>query len=531
MFRRIVLRLVMPAALVLIAHAARSQELRVDRDELASIGDRSVQFINYVGPYEFTNTLDQIRDIGRALGARIDARRSGEASVGGKYRVLHIVAPEIPQGLDADIFILDPDAAVDHIANLRTILAGYLETAYGFTSRDAYLLAEFATYYNAVHRGDSSMVQERYKEPVNRALSPLNIGLDTHYSNWPGKTEMLIPLRGALTGEGPPRIDTGAISEPAVVDRMREENDMGIESRRGMVELREKELDEEQAALDERREETERRAAELTREIEELSDDEEQSPPASAASPPSAPPSAGDSPGSPEKNQRLEELEAEKKAVEREQAAVEGRQREIDERTEDVMRMRDDIAEDENTIMERAETPPEDSFTSAEPLTPVWFLTVDNEGGGIPFGRVVKYNLDDGERLAVSEITAVRGRTLVLLPDSLLVIAGKNDGGSRVRPMLLDRDSLETLREGTHDIFPGSLITVQGSDIYLVTTEGGQWRLGRFNANLERRAVSEAAIEPFSSVSFDGASLFVQSSGGEIIKLSSSSLREEDRLE
>ena len=526
MFRRIVLQLVMPAALVLIAHAARSQELRVDRDELASIGDRSVQFINYVGPYEFTNTLDQIRDIGRALGSRIDARRSGEASVGGKYRVLHIVAPEIPEGLDADIFILDPDAAVDHIANLRTILAGYLETAYGFTSRDAYLLAEFATYYNAVHRGNSSMVQERYKEPVNRALSPVNIGLDTHYSNWPGKTEMLIPLRGALTGEGPPRIDTGAISEPAVVDRMREENDMGIESRRGMVELREKELDEEQAALDERREDTERRAAELTREIEELSDGEEQSPPASAA-----PPSAGDSPESPEKNQRLEELEAEKKAVEREQAAVEGRQREIDERTEDVMRMRDDIAEDENTIMERVETPPEDSFTSAEPLTPVWFLTVDNEGGGIPFGRVVKYNLDDGERLAVSEITAVRGRTLVLLPDSLLVIAGKNDGGSRVRPMLLDRDSLETRREGTHDIFPGSLITVQGSDIYLVTTEGGQWRLGKFNANLERQAVSEAAIEPFSSVSFDGASLFVQSSGGEIIKLSSSSLREEDRLE
>ena len=531
MFQRIVLRLVMPAALLLIAQAARSQEVQVDRDELASIGDRSVQFINYVGPYEFTNTLDQIRDIGRALGARIDVRRSGEASVGGKYRVLHIVAPEIPEGLDADIFILDPDAAVDHIANLRTILAGYLETAYGFTTRDAYLLAEFATYYNAVHRGDSPMVQERYKEPVGRALSPVNIGLDTHYSNWPGKTEMLIPLRGALTGEGPPRIDTGAISEPAVVDRMREENDMGIESRRGMVELREKELDEEQAALDERREETERRAAEITREIEELSDGEEQSPPDSPASPSSSSPPSGDSPSRPEKDERAQELRAEKKAVEREQAAVERRQREIDERTEDVMRMRDDIAEDENTIIKRAETPPEDTFTSAEPVTPVWFLTVDNEGGGIPFGRVVKYNLEDGERLAVSEITAVRGRTLVLLPDSLLVIAGKNDGGSRVRPMLLDRDSLETRREGTHDIFPGSLITVQGSDIYLVTTEGGQWRLGKFNANLERKAVSEAVIEPFSSVSFDGASLFVQSSGGEIIKLSSSSLREEDRLE
>ena len=523
MFSRIFLRLVLLPALIIVAQASRSQEVQVDRDELARIGDRSVQFINYVGPYEFTNTLDQIRDIGRGLGAQINPKRSGEASVGGKYRVLHIVTPEIPEKLDADIFILEPDAAVDHIANLRTILAGYLETTYGFTARDAYLLAEFATYYNAVYRADEAMVQERYKEPVGRAVSPPNIGLDTHYSKWPGKTEMLIPLSGALIGQGPPQIDTAAISDPEVVERMREEEDMGIESRRDMVELREKQLDEEQAALDTRREETDRRAQEITQELEEISDAQDQSPSESAAA-------TADSPDSPGRDERVEELKAQKKAVEKEQAAVKRQQKKIDEETEDVMRMRDDIAEDENTIIERSEAP-EDTFTSAPPVTPVWFLTVDDEGGGIPFGRVVKYNLDNGERLAVSEITAVRGRTLVLLPDSLLVIAGKSDGGSRVRPMLLNRESLETRREGTHDIFPGSLITVQGSDIYLVTTEGGQWRLGKFNANLERKAVSEAAIEPFSSVSFDGSWLFVQSAEGQIIKLSASTLREEDRLE
>ena len=512
MSRSVSLGLCSLVILGIIAPILWAQDVQVDRDELASIGDRSIQFINYIGPYEFVNTLDQIRDIGRALGAQIDPSRSGEASVGGKYRVLHIVNPEIPEGLDADIFILEETAAVDHIANLRTILAGYLETAYGFSGRNAYLLAEFVTYYNAVYRKDSAMVGERYKNPVSRSLTPTKIGLDTHYSNWPGQTEMLIPLRAGTEG---PKIDTAAISDDAVVDEMRQEEQMGLDSRRDMVELREEELEKEQVELDSRRDELERREDEVTEELEELEELKQREESGTIT---------------PAEQERIEDFQAERDAVEEEKAVIAQEQREIEERTEDLMRMRDQIAGDENTMMERRQIG-EETFSSAEPVTPVWFLTVDDEGGGIPFGRVVKYNMDNGERLAVSDITAVRGRTLVLLPDALLVIAGKDDGNSKVRPMLLDLSTLETQREGTHDVFPGSLMTVRGSDIYLVTAENGQWRLGQFNGNLERTAVSEVEIEPWTSVSFDGASLFVQALGGEILKLSTSDLREEARLE
>ena len=76
---------------------------------------------------------------------------------------------------------------VDHVVNLRHIIAGFLEETYGYPGRDAWLLAEFITYYNAVHRGNLSVVQERYKAPVGRVLSTARIGLDTHYSNWPGQ--------------------------------------------------------------------------------------------------------------------------------------------------------------------------------------------------------------------------------------------------------------------------------------------------------------------------------------------------------
>lgn len=97
--------------------------------------------------------------------------------------------------------------------------------------------------------------------------------------------------------------------------------------------------------------------------------------------------------------------------------------------------------------------------------------------------------------------------------------------------MLLDRDSLETQREGSHDVFPGSLMIVKGSNIYLVTTQDGEWRLGKFNTSLDRTAVSEVAVEPWTSIFFEEASLFVQGAAGDILKLSASTLMEEARLE
>ncbi len=522
MVRKSVLRLFSVLCVSLLAlMTVWAEDVAVDRDELTSVGDNSIKFINYVGPYDFINTLDQIRSIGRSLGASITPDKSGRAAIGNKYRVIHVVSPEIEEGLDADIFILEPDAAVDHINNLRTIIAGYLETTYGFAPRDAYLVAEFVTYYNAVYRGNMDVARERYKAPVVKQLDGAKMGLDTHYSNWAGKTQMLIPLRGR--GKLP-QVDTGAISSKEVVEEMRQEDDMGLDSRKDMVELREKEIDKEQAELnkkkkDVRKEEKqlEKKEKSVQKELEKLEKKE----------------SSGEKLDRKEQ-QRRKELEKEKKELEQEKAEVEEKkdsaakeQKELDERTEDVLEMRDDIAEDVNKVMEKEG---DKTFVSAETVNPVWFLMVDDEGSGIPYGRVVKYNLDNGERLGLSEVTAVRGRSMAILPESILVIAGKEGGNSKVRLMLLSKDDLTVEKEGSDDVFPGSLLTVKGSDIFLVCADNGQWHLGRFDTNLVRQALSEVEVMPWTSIAFDKSALYVQGAGGEVIRLSEKDLKEEVRL-
>ncbi|RKX74824.1 MAG: hypothetical protein DRP60_09670, partial [Spirochaetes bacterium] len=235
-------------------------------------------------------------------------------------------------------------------------------------------------------------------------------------------------------------VDTGAITDNQVIDEIRKEEDMGIESRQDMVELRENEIDKDQAQLDERRDEAAQKDEAVSEELGTITDKEESGKELT-----------------PVEEETKAALEEEQAAVEEEKAAIEEEQTQIDKRTDEVLEMRDDISEDKNSQLE--ESSAESTFTSAPQISPVWFLMVDDKGDGIPFGRVVLYNLDDGKRLAVSSVTAVRGRTLAVLPDSLLVIAGKEGGNSKVRLMLLDQDTLETQKEGSNDVFPGSLMT------------------------------------------------------------------------
>ena len=524
MFRplRIYLSL-LPLLLLLFPLAA--QDVAVDRDELTSVSDGSITFTNYVGPYEFTNSLDEIRGIGRALGQQIDVGKSSEARIPGKYRVLHIVHPEIPEGFDADVFILDDNAAVDHIHNLRAILAGYLETAYAYTSREAYLVAEFATYYNAVHRGDAALVQERYKDPVFHQLTPEKIGLDTHYSNWAGKTQMLIPLRGAsqVLSQKTPLVDTAAIADEDVIEQMRDEEDLGLDSRRELVELQEKELAQDQAVLDEKQEEVEQNTKALEEEIEKIQERKQ----------------AGESLTSTEQQEQTK-LEEQKAELEEEQAAINEQQAQLDERTEEMLQMRDDIAADENQLLNaeaapQARTEPQQYDPEPQeqllPLRPAWFLKVESPGDGVSFGRVVKVNLEGGDILTTSEASAVRGRTMLFLGDQIVVISGKDAPGSRVCLLALDKETLVAAQEGQDDIFAGSSLLLHESSIYAVSFSQGEWRLGKFDASLKRTSLSDVAVEPWTSISFDGSAVLVQGTDASIHHLSASNLREVARLE
>ncbi len=268
-------RKILGAAVAFFAVAAFAPVfgLEVDRKELESVGSGGgVVFQNYSGPHTVINSVDQIRGIGSALAPSISANPDRYASVGNsaRYQIIHAVDEKEQGKLDADILVIGSNATVDHITNLRRIISAYLSSAYDYSRRDADTIAVFATVYNAVYRGNMDNFSEKYKKVVVDSLNEARVGLSKNYQEWPGATQIVIPLydvRGGLS-----TVDSSEIAGRQVIESLQGEDDKGIDARKGMVDIMDREADAASDAADEARKRAEAEAEKAREEAEKASE-------------------------------------------------------------------------------------------------------------------------------------------------------------------------------------------------------------------------------------------------------------------
>jgi hypothetical protein len=502
-----------------------SQALEVDTGELEK-NQAPVVFINYEGPYARIETRSQIRNIGYSAGVIIKngTPRSGSS---GRYFVIHSVSPAEGDKLDADIMGFGVDVGVDHISNLRLIVQGYLEGAYDYSPQDAALLSEYITIYNAVFRGSWDYFNSRYKTPVIQNISPEKAGLSIRFDEWPGRTLMLIPLAlgtpGSLSA-----INTSSLTAPQVIGEMRQNGDRGIDQRKDMVNLKEREAAEaEQKALlqkeaitqEETRIAQERTAAReertaIAQERRTIEQDQ----------------AAGRS--SPEETRKAgEELDAREAAVTRKEADLDLREKQTEEKREEAQKTetfaeqkiaeaqeeRAYIARDQQTIIVQENT----QRTSSGGILGIRMIN-----GTSPLGRIVRINAASGAELQASALDTVNARTLTLSGDKILAIAGEERGNGAVRLVEIDPDTLEMINQGDDDIHPQSLLWVNGGDLYTLTRTGDDLYLGRFNVDLVRQARSSVTVHPYATVIFREGMLLTQRADGQAVVLNAGDLTE-----
>ena len=226
--------------------------LSPDRSEIESASGSNIVFVSYEGPSSRIDSLADIKAIGSGLGKAIAASGQGSARAGDdrRYRVIRAIDSSVKEGLDADIVVLGPDSQVDHIRNLRWIVSSYLVSAWGYSEKDASTLATFITVYNAVHRGDLKYFSSKYKPVVQKELSADNAGLALKYTEWPGKTRIVVPLSGGAKVGSLGAIDTGAVSDKAVKESLKAQPDKGVADRQALVDVKEREAAQKQADAD-----------------------------------------------------------------------------------------------------------------------------------------------------------------------------------------------------------------------------------------------------------------------------------------
>jgi len=495
---------------------------QVNMEELTSHGP--VEFVNFEGPHSRIETRAQIRGIGYSLG---QVTRGGAVRVGtlGRYFVIHSVSEPDGFKLDAVIFGLGADVGVDHIRNLRLIIQGYLEASFGYSERDAALLAEYITIYNAVYRGDWPFFNNRYKTPVISHLTQERVGLALRFDDWPGQTLMLIPLG---TGLGGPlsSIDTLAVNDSRVIETLRQEPDMGLDQRRAMVDLLEREADQaaQEAAITREaiRQEEQRIAQEREQVLQQQQElRQEQQQVAQERQQPGADQQALD--------QRQQVAEQQQEALQQITEELDQRQQDLiaegqeaerqeifaDQRITEAQQERQQIAQDQQTIIRR-----EPPIVLAAGILGVSILNQDTSIGRLVFldgmGNVVRQ----------SPLNTVNTRTVTLINNRLFAIAGENRGGGAIRLVEIDSDTLEMRRQGDNDVAAESLLWLNGQDMYAVIGSNGNHNLARFNTDLVLQSRSTINVHPLASVFYYDGFIITQRNDGSAAVLNPSDLSE-----
>ncbi len=497
----------MIACLVLglwMALAGNAGAQQVAEEELKSAGPE-IEFINYTGPYARIDTAEEIKAIGYLLAGSLkqDGRTGRFLS---KYTIQRAMDPKEKGKFDADILSIDPEARVDHIDNVRRILAGYLEGAFRYSAEDARLLARFATVYNAVHRGDLPYFGSKYKAVVMSHLNNRNAGISIRYDEWPGATRLLIPLTSEAAEGRLGSLSTTELTEKKVIEEMRKQPDMGLEERKDMVELKEREIEEKKAEAQAQEERVEEAKGELAKKEAEL---------AAATSPA-------------EKAEKGKEVAEKKEEVKQAEAAVAEKEAEVAAKEAEVAKERAEIISDERS---REAKGGEAKAAAAGLADQLFYLKVrPREASGSISGSLSILDPVPPAVKLTSPVDYVRGRAFYFYKEAILVVAQEGSPSAPARLVLLDPLNLQPVKRSSEELYADSFVLIQGGSIYAVVRSGREYRLARFDENLAQAARSAAAVDRDSSLALFAGRIYVNSPTREILALDAGDLSQKAQV-
>jgi hypothetical protein len=211
-------------AFIIILFSSYLFSMEVDIDEISK--SKKVNFINYKGKITRSESVSEIKSIGYGLGYQVKKGKAGTVfRYHMKYSVVRALCGDDKDKLSADIFFIDKDAKVDHIRNIRRIIAAYLENMYDYTEKEANAVAVFTTYYNAIYRCNTDYFSSKYCGNVMKHVNSKNAGLSTLYSDWPGQTAIIIPLTEESKRGEIKRIDPFVISDEKVKEEIKKDKE------------------------------------------------------------------------------------------------------------------------------------------------------------------------------------------------------------------------------------------------------------------------------------------------------------------
>jgi len=566
-------------AIILILFSTSLFSIEVDIDEISK--SKKINFINYTGKGSKSESISEIKSIGYRLSYLVKQGKSDTSiRFNMKYSILRALAKDDKDKFSADIIFIDKDARVDHIRNVRRIISAYLEGMYGYTEREADAVALYTTYYNALYRSNTNYFSSKYSDSVTKHLTKNNAGISTLWSDWPGRTAIVIPLteenkRGEIGG-----IDPFVISDEKVKEEVNKDKN-NKNTTNELITIKEKEIDktkknlnedkkkleekkkenlDEKKKIEEKKVETEKKKEEIKKVKEETAKIKD-----------------------PEKKKVKEEEikkkedevkkdekkinETEKKIV-KEEAKIKKEEKLIEKKTEEVKKKEEDVKKektdagtpDKGTTTDKEKTKDNKPETVKDEKTTIKEETLkkkeetlkekekeldkredklkDKDPGEGVFGLKIYY-LEVKEYLEgghynntmymintttkkidfKSPVTNICGRRYDVYSGGIAVITHTGDHKAGHRLTLLDRETLKEIKTGEDNIFWRSFIEIKDNNIYTIIKDQETYYLGKFDSNLKLIAKSSEKINANTFVTFFDKFIYINREDKTIIVL------------
>jgi hypothetical protein len=484
---------------ILPRDSVSAQDAVNDKELLQHQG--TVEFINNNGMPARIDSRSAIQSIGGGLGRAVH-RGLDRAGENARYFVIHCVSETKTDKFDADIIGLGANAGVDHIRNLRLIIQGYLESAYLYSPADAALLARYITIYNAVFRGNMDYLSSHYTDLVMSNITADKAGLARRFDEWAGRTLIVIPLGNAEPGSLS-AVDTTTLTDPQVIDEMRKEPDKDLNSRKDMVDLKEREADEAAKKVTDQNKNAEKdKPAAVTggekADGKKAEDEKKQTN------------------GDDKKQDAVAKTEnsADKQDADKRKEEAQKNQELAERKTAEAQQERKDIAKDQQEMLS-------DGTLKKQTLVLGTALNAANS----PLGKIVYIDIASGKVVNTSTISSINLRTIQILDNAVIALASQSNNAYCL--VKIELDSLETLEVGADSISADSLVWINNKDVYAITTSGKKaFFLSRFDADLKLQSASAIQAHPFASVLFKDKRLITQRNDGTPLFLNPQDLTE-----
>lgn len=545
----------------------RVESIEVDVDELREHIDREIEFTNYEGEHDLVSTAEEIKAIGRLL-----AIPEGRVLLKDKYSLIHAVDSQDAPTRDADIVSFDRAAGVDHIDNVRRIIAGYLEEAYGYAPSDAATLAIFITLYNAIFRGEIAFFSQRFNERVIQNISKENAGLSTLYSEWAGATKLIIPLteraqKGKLTA-----LDTTELTEDEVIEEIKKTEDRGVDVRKDMIDIKEREveemknevleeidaieetkraLEEEKKELEESKKELEKIKSELemqvsvdpdkSEQVEEITESKETFDDTDEATT-----EAGvEKESIEEAGRQKEQIEELEQKIDRQEAEVQKLEQEVIEAEGEISTVLEKIEAKETEVEgERQQIKEDETELDRQPVTTALKIeeeeqqiTLDDESEIKILTEMVYYLVHSADRtilsiidpvtqsvLAQSSLAHISGRNFYFFNEKILVNGQEDSADAASHLVLLHPQTLAVVVRSADEVIGGSHLLIQSNVIYTIVSKNGRAYVGKFDAQLGLTALSNESVLNVTTLAIFENDLYATSPEGKILILDKETL-------